>query len=67
MLNEMDSISNPSVMIKIESAIMIPLSKTNERFVLGIKPINFREETFFRKRMRCFRRIAKLVSNGLIN
>jgi hypothetical protein len=44
MLNELDSISDPTARERIEHVIIKPIISTKERFGLGVKPVNFRKE-----------------------
>jgi hypothetical protein len=52
MLNELDSISDPSARERIECAIIKPIVSTKERFGLGVKPAYFRKAAFNRGRMK---------------
>jgi hypothetical protein len=46
MLNKLDSINDPKARERIERAIIKTIISTKERFGLGVKPVNFRKETF---------------------
>jgi hypothetical protein len=48
MLNELDSISDPTARERIERAIIKPIISMKQRFGLGVKPVNFRKEAFNR-------------------
>jgi hypothetical protein len=48
MLNELDSISDPTARERIERAIIRPIISTKQRFGLGVKPVNFRKAAFNR-------------------
>jgi hypothetical protein len=50
MLNELDSISDPSARERIERAIIKPILSAKERFGLGVKLANFRKAAFNRGR-----------------
>jgi hypothetical protein len=48
MLNELDSISDPTARERIERAVIKPIISTKERFGLGVKPANFQKVAFHR-------------------
>jgi hypothetical protein len=43
MLNELDSISDPTTREQIERAIIKPIISMKQRFGLGVKPVNFQK------------------------
>jgi hypothetical protein len=53
MLNELDSISDPTARARIERAVIKPIISTKERFGLGVKPADFQKVAFSRARMKC--------------
>jgi hypothetical protein len=56
MLNELDSISDPTARERIERAVIKSIISTKERFGLGVKPANFQKVAFNRGRMNCLPR-----------
>jgi hypothetical protein len=56
MLNELDSISDPTARERIERAVIKPIIATKERFGLGVKPVDFQKVAFHRGRMKCLPR-----------
>jgi hypothetical protein len=48
MLNELDSISDPTARERIERAVIKPIIATKERFGLGVKPADFQKVAFHR-------------------
>ena len=52
MLNELESISEPTARERIERAVIKPIIAMKERFGLGVKPANFRKTAFNRGRMK---------------
>jgi hypothetical protein len=52
MLNELDSISDPTARERIKRAVIKPIISTKERFGLRVKPANFQKVAFHRGRMK---------------
>jgi hypothetical protein len=52
MLNELDSISDPTARERIERAVIKPTISTKERFGLGVQPEDFRKAASNRGRMK---------------
>jgi hypothetical protein len=63
MLNELDSLSDPTAREQIERAVIKPVISTKERFGLGIEPVDFQKVAFHSVRMKkCGGRMNKQTS-----
>jgi hypothetical protein len=60
MLNELDSISDPTVREKIVHAIIKPIISMKQRFGLRVMPTNFRKAAFNWGRLKCLPQSSKL-------